>query len=166
MYALMEHESSSRGGFCFVGLGNNVSSKSVAVVLGASFFCDHPPVASSVYVEPHMLMNAVDDSIAAFFSVLASRWKENTSGYSSIQHKVRHPDYQSIISIGPRVLPYILDDLKTERHPAHWFPALKTLSNNDPVDPSQRGNILAMKKAWMKWGMANGYLDDDEKSLA
>ena len=36
--------------------------------------------------------------------------------------------------------------------PDHWFPALKSISGEDPVPPEDRGKVRRMTKAWLAWG--------------
>ena len=62
----------------------------------------------------------------------------------------------SLIELGPSVLPYLLHDL--EREPVHWFEALKAISGEDPVPREHWGNILAMQADWLAWGRKRGFI--------
>lgn len=90
------------------------------------------------------------------FGNLAATWKEATNLKSSLVQISLHPSYQEIIGMGKVVIRLILMEL--EREPDHWFLALRALTGVDPVNPSERGNIKAMSKAWLKWGKENDYL--------
>jgi len=94
-----------------------------------------------------------------WFASWALEWKTETAGFSSIHRKVSHPAYQSILGM-PRevVIPLILNEL--EKETTHWFPALKKLSGGyDPVQPNQRGDVEAMRQAWLAWGRNQGFLN-------
>lgn len=65
-----------------------------------------------------------------------------------------HPDYQAIIGMGPEALPMIVEDLRDNS--GHWYWALKAISNEDPVPPSDRGSIKRMKIAWLRWAEQRG----------
>ena len=65
-----------------------------------------------------------------------------------------HPAYQAIIGMGADALSMILEDLRLNS--GHWYWALKAISNEDPVVPSNRGSIKKMKEAWLQWGEAKG----------
>jgi len=77
---------------------------------------------------------------------------------SSPTRIAKHPAYQNIIRIGAAAIPLILSELK--RSPDHWFIALREIANEDPVPPSDRGNMKKMSMAWLKWGKERGYLSD------
>lgn len=94
--------------------------------------------------------------IEKVFDRLAKRWKEETSGYSSVAGMVMHPAYLEVISYGEQMIPLILKDLQIK--PSHWFIALKTLAKTSPVRPEDAGNIKKMTEAWIAWGKANGKL--------
>lgn len=63
-----------------------------------------------------------------------------------------HPAYQAIIGMGAEALPLILEDLR--ENSGHWYWALKAISAEDPVVPSDSGSIKRMKRAWLQWGEA------------
>lgn len=83
------------------------------------------------------------------FDQLAAEWRKDTSFLSSVRNICIHPSYQRIIGLGPAVLPLIIRELKRESE--HWFWALKAITGADPVAPADRGNIAAMREAWLKW---------------
>ena len=63
--------------------------------------------------------------------------------------------YQKIIGMGTPVVGLILQDLK--RQPDHWFWALRSITGENPVEPSNRGRVGEMATAWLEWGRQNGY---------
>jgi hypothetical protein len=96
-------------------------------------------------------------SIEEQFAALANRWHDETDFLSSPSSITSNDNYLQIISMGKRVIPMILEDLK-ERG-GHWYPALRILSGEDPVPIEARGDVEQMKKAWLQWGRERGYIE-------
>lgn len=90
------------------------------------------------------------------FNLLAKKWKDETSAYSSVGRMIMHPAYLEIISHGEKMIPYILRDLEQRR--GHWFVALKILAKGSPVKSEDAGNIQKMTEAWLAWGREHGKL--------
>lgn len=106
------------------------------------------------------LFNSIDDKsenliVKNKFYGLLNNWQEETVTYSDITKKCTHPSYQQIIGMGESVLPYIIDELKT--NPNHWFWALKAITGEDPVPDDKKGNIKDMIGIWIEW-IQNKYL--------
>lgn len=99
---------------------------------------------------------SIQDRIKDRFAHLARQWRRQTRFLSSTSDLATHPAYQAIIGMGQEVLPLILANLR--EHPAHWFWALRAISNEDPVPPRDRGVVKRMTDAWLRWGAAKGYL--------
>lgn len=91
------------------------------------------------------------------FRRLASQWKEESVFMSSIADKVKLPSYQKIIGMGWAAVPLILEDLK--KQPQHWFPALRAITDINPVPPEDAGNVKKMAAAWVNWGRQNAIID-------
>ncbi|HZM01814.1 MAG TPA: hypothetical protein VFC44_02220 [Candidatus Saccharimonadales bacterium] len=90
-------------------------------------------------------------SLEERFNELAQKWREETRGYSLTAQKYAHPAYQSILVLGPDVVPLILNELQVR--PGRWLQALKALNNG--FDPSQQGDDFdEAVKAWINWGRA------------
>jgi DNA replicative helicase MCM subunit Mcm2 (Cdc46/Mcm family) len=96
-------------------------------------------------------------SIEEKFAALANRWHDETDFLSSPSRITSNDSYLQIISMGRRVIPMILEDLK-ERG-GHWYPALRILSGEDPVPIEARGDVEQMKKSWLQWGRERGYIE-------
>jgi hypothetical protein len=96
-------------------------------------------------------------SIEEQFAALANRWHDETDFLSSPSRIASNDSYLQIISIGKRVIPMILEDLK-ERG-GHWYPALRNISGEDPVPIEARGDVEQMKKSWLQWGRERGYIE-------
>ena len=91
------------------------------------------------------------------FNTLADRWVREIRNMSSPNAMERHPAYQQIIRLGPRVIPLILRRMDDE--PGFWFTALLQLSGEkeDPVKPTMHGDLEAMTNAWLRWGERHGH---------
>lgn len=87
------------------------------------------------------------------FKSLADRWERETRNPSSIDQIVLNDAYQKIIGMGPAVTPLIFERLR--RKAGMWFPALRSITGVDPVSYEQRGDITAMRRAWLEWGRRN-----------
>jgi hypothetical protein len=98
-------------------------------------------------------------SDAALFQALAVQWKRETAVFPSVMEQARHPAYLRIMAMGTRAIPLILAQLKREGDmPYHWFVALTYVTGGEnPVPDDDRGDVLKMRDAWLRWGMANGY---------
>ena len=103
--------------------------------------------------------------IEQLFNDLAKKWKDETVNLSSIQKITSHPAYLQIIGLGPSVIKLILNELKIA--PDFWFCALRALTRTNPVPPEISGDINAMTKVWLDWGLKKGYFSQYEgKSVA
>ena len=97
----------------------------------------------------------VDADIERKFDSLVAQWEPAAEAMSSVTRMVLHPAYQKIIAMGPRVIPLVLRELDRELH--HWFWALRIITGEDPVPANRRGDLRAMREAWLAWGRSKGY---------
>jgi len=91
------------------------------------------------------------------FNELANQWHDETYLLSSPSDITGSDFYLKIISMGRRVIPLILEDLK-ERG-GNWYRALRIISGDDPVPVEARGDVEQMKRFWLQWGRDRGYID-------
>jgi hypothetical protein len=96
------------------------------------------------------------NSLEDVFHELADKWRTETKYLSAVDDIVLNKAYQSIIGIGPKVVPLLLRELQTR--PAHWFWALRSITREDPVRPEDLGNVKKMTEAWLNWGREKRYL--------
>lgn len=91
--------------------------------------------------------------LASRFHGLAAEWHAERSAALWVSDMAMCPAYQKIIGMGPVVVPLILAELESEgNEPDHWFWALRSITNLDPVPEESRGNIAKMAAAWLDWG--------------
>ena len=96
------------------------------------------------------------EAIQAEFIDLASQWIQSVEGMSSTVEMTKHPAYQKIVKMGKAVVPFLLEDLR--QNPLYWLPALRQITQQNPVQPEQRGKIKQMAEAWLNWGKQEGYI--------
>lgn len=89
------------------------------------------------------------------FRELAARWRKDTGFLSSTNEIATHPAYQQVIGMGQPALPFIFAELRHK--PAHWFWALQSITGENPVPESARGNLGQMTAAWLHWASQHGY---------
>jgi hypothetical protein len=95
------------------------------------------------------------ETTAERFQRLAALWHRDTDYLSSMAEANNHVAYQEIISMGPQVMPLLLQDL--EKTHSHWFGALRAITGANPVPPTAAGNVPLMVEAWLRWAKDNGY---------
>lgn len=98
----------------------------------------------------------IPENVEQRFQRLVKQWKEEMAYLSSSTKLVIHPAYQSIIGIGPDVLPLLFRELQEE--PEHWFWALRAITEEDPTNPEDAGNLQKISDSWLKWAEEKGYL--------
>jgi hypothetical protein len=104
-------------------------------------------------VEPLIVNEAVATeahSLEQKFLELADQWDRETSFLSSTPKKVLNESYQTIMAMGPDIVPYLLRDLQRTRRA--WFWALRHLTRANPVPQEDQGNLDKMIAAWVAWG--------------
>src|SRR5713226_5375783 len=90
------------------------------------------------------------------FRRLASEWKKQSHYLSNTAQMAMLTPYQRIIGMGPPVVPLILEELR--REPDHWFWALESITEQNPVAPEEMGKVRLMAQAWVRWGEQQGML--------
>jgi hypothetical protein len=110
------------------------------------------------YIEPlHFILRDFGNFDPIVFDNYVLQWKKERSATSSITSMALSPAYQQIIGMGEPAIPLILSQLRLEGdQPDMWFWALQALTGADPVREEDRGDMVAMAKAWLEWGRANG----------
>jgi len=113
--------------------------------------------ATEIIIQPFEI---VKENIEKQFNELSSKWKKETSGYSTTNQIVSNNNYLEIISLGSKytkdIVLLILQDLKKERR--HWFVALNIITKDDPVSDKEFGSIEKMRQAWLRWGEQKGLI--------
>lgn len=103
-----------------------------------------------------MPTKTIEKPIYQRFQELRDDWKSKTRHLSNTAQISLVFSYQSIIGLGPAVVPLILAEL--EHDPDHWFWALEAITGENPVSQDDAGDIQASADAWIQWGRNNDYL--------
>jgi len=93
------------------------------------------------------------------FDFYNSIWKSETIFSSSITEITNNSAYRSIIGLGQKVIPFIIDDLKATDN--HWFYALEALTGQNPIKENHKGIVPLMKNDWIEWAKANNLTDEN-----
>ena len=96
-----------------------------------------------------------DKELRERFNNLAETWERETECVSSINDIIIHPAHMQIIGMGRKAVPLILE--RMQQKSGLWFWALKYITGEDPVTENIRGNIQAMRQAWLDWGQENEF---------
>lgn len=103
---------------------------------------------------------SVEANLQKTFQTLANQWRKETSGSSSPLEKIANENYLMIIKKGGEhkeaIVPLILKEL--EKKPNYWFEALKIITGKNPVKPEEFTSYKLVTKAWLNWGIEEGYL--------
>jgi hypothetical protein len=91
------------------------------------------------------------------FQELVRAWRRETRHLSSITQMAMRPAYQEIIRLGEHAVLLLLAELRHK--PDHWFFALYKITGANPVPPESEGKINEMAQAWVRWGLARGYIE-------
>jgi hypothetical protein len=89
------------------------------------------------------------------FRRLEALWRAETGHLSSSSKIIGHPAFREIIRMGTAVVPFMLGDL--EQQPRLWVWALPEITGDDPVPDADRGDIVKMTDAWLRWAKEHGY---------
>lgn len=90
------------------------------------------------------------------FKMLTEQWRSETSTLSSAQMIAMHPAYQRIIGMGLAAVPLILKELSYESD--HWFWALSSITDENPVTAEDAGNLARMTESWLRLGRKRGWI--------
>jgi hypothetical protein len=104
-------------------------------------------VGGKIMAVPQMTMS--EAALEAKFHRLASQWKQETAHLSSMTQMILNRNYQSIIGMGPAILPILFREL--QKQPNHWFWALTAITEENPVADEDAGNLEKMTRAWLDW---------------
>jgi hypothetical protein len=92
----------------------------------------------------------VPQAVETRFRQCVQQWKTESEYLSNTAQMAMLRSYQSIIGMGPDIVPLILEELRQE--PDHWFWALESITSENPVPPQDLGQVDKMAQAWISWG--------------
>jgi len=128
----------------------------VATTVGAAGYALPPPRPEAQLPEIVAASGAVPVEVE--FHRLADRWRVERmqSPTSDLRRILMLPSYLQIITLGKSAIPSILAEFQARPH--HWWLALEAISRENPVSPASKGNLDAIREAWLEWGRANRYI--------
>jgi len=85
------------------------------------------------------------------FVKLINRWIIDTESYSSISAMMMHDNYQELLKMGDVIIKYLIDCLKVQDYTWHYAILLSSLTQENPVQNSSRGNLKEVSKDWLYW---------------
>ena len=85
---------------------------------------------------------------------LAKQWEHETWMLSNTRQALAHPAHVAIVGLGDPVVPLILERMRTRG--GHWYHALYAITQANPVNPADHGNVAAIQQAWLRWGRDHG----------
>lgn len=97
-------------------------------------------------------------AIESYFRSRVMKWKQDTSHLSLVSLRITHPAYREIVLMGRQALPLILAELEEE--PDHWFHALMTLADENPVPAGFSGSVSEAAALWVEWGRSRKLIPD------
>ena len=132
------------------------TARRIGAILYAPQQFTEPLKAGQDMLVPTVETDSVPIALHRQFTELVTSWRAETAGLSSPRAIAGHPAYQQIIDLGEPAIPLILQDMK--ENGGWWYPALRTLTGENPVPESAKGNPPLNDEAWLQWGLDNGYV--------
>lgn len=83
------------------------------------------------------------------FTRLSVLWKEHAASLSDPADIKSAPGYRELVSLGPEIVPLILDELRSD--PFHWFDVLTDITGEVPFPADDAGDVPKMVSAWRGW---------------
>ncbi len=94
--------------------------------------------------------------IQSDFASMTYHWRRATGGLSNPNRITDDDNYLAIISLGPKVIPLILKDMRNGG--AHWEVALRALTGEDPAQNLENFTVRDIRNAWLRWGVEHQYI--------
>ena len=121
----------------------------------------YPVSEAEATTEDRPFLRAVPTSTiqsSEYFRSLADTWNRETGHLSLISQRITHPAYRRIIRMGGTAIPLILREM--QRSPtAHWFHALATLADENPIPTDFNGTVEEASDLWIAWGQDRKLID-------
>ena len=111
-------------------------------------------------IKPKEVVRAIIDdqqiefaSIEEKFEALAKIWHRHIRGKSVINYA--HFAYFQILTMGRSAIPFLLKEVANGV--GTWYVALQYITTEMAETTSMRGDAAAVRQAWIRWGLRNGY---------
>jgi hypothetical protein len=94
--------------------------------------------------------------VFSYYTLHKANWEKETAHISSTTAMLDHADFQFIVGLGEHVIPYILEDIRTEES---WIVlALHTITKDRPDRIPEAGVLPDIIAVWIEWGISKGYI--------
>lgn len=95
--------------------------------------------------------------IAERIDFLLATIKEETAGYSTHIHTLRHPYFIELVGMGDRIIPYLFKVMT--QHGASWthFLLLHEITKHNPVPKEDIGRFDHEILHWLQWYLHSDY---------
>ena len=107
---------------------------------------------SYIEFQPRTIPSLGRERIKYLFDTLVHKWREDVRFESSSTKITSHPAYELIISFGPVMVPFILDEVRKGDN--HWSKALRILTEHTPSE-DDRLNSKKLRASWLRWADAH-----------
>lgn len=112
---------------------------------------------ASIFWDTDTLKAVEAKTARALFEMWADTLEEDTRHVASPFAVACHPAHQKILAMKKEeVIPLILR--RMQKKGGQWFWALAALAKENPASDRDRGNIKAMRNAWIRWGQKHGHI--------
>jgi hypothetical protein len=118
-------------------------------------FRSYRPATATCTPQP-LLQSVVEANARDWFKSWANEWRQATAAHSSMTMRKRDPTYRRIVDLGWPIVPMLLGALR--ENPDLWFPFLRDITRENPVNRDDRGDYDKMTNAWLTWGRNKGLI--------
>jgi hypothetical protein len=105
------------------------------------------PTSVAAYYQPFTIDYVTE------FNQLLNRWKSETAILSTTREMMELESFHRMVNMGDRIVPLIVEELKTQ--PGFIFLALHLITGENPVPPQARGRVPEIINAWLSWASRN-----------
>lgn len=100
-----------------------------------------------------------DAAIAWYVNTLADEWERETGGLSFMADRVTHRAYKTLLSMRMHAVPHLL--VRMRQRGGLWFWLLSNVTGVRLQPIGDGGNVAAMTRAWLKWGVERGLIREE-----
>lgn len=130
--------------------------------VGSCRCCDFSWTAAGTPEDAEEVMEkTVQDylSLKERFLKLAEEFHIGSMNISSITKIKEHPAYQQIVSLGMDAVPLLLEAMRNETPPGHWFVAMHDICGHAVNIPKELwGRVREIEQLYIKWGLENEWI--------
>ena len=92
------------------------------------------------------------------FELYKTQWLENTKFSSTLREMEADENCQKIIELGNDAIPFIFKEIKNEKYARRWIIVLRKITDVNPIQYSNVGNMKGVVQDWIEWGKQNKHI--------